>query len=99
MPPLLAAPPKALIGWLPPEVEPKEPNEAGEKEAGEKAPLRPAAEPPAAAADMAAIGDMADMAPIGFEKDIPDMPDMLGNPPKLAAPKLSLFVLCSVILR
>ena len=34
--------------------------------------------------DRAAIGDMADMAPIGFEKDIP------GKAPKPAGPKLSL---------
>lgn len=72
------APPNALIGLL--DDEPKELNEAGANEAGEKALLRP--EP----GDIAAIaGDIADMALIGFENDMP------GKPAKPAGPKLSLF--------
>lgn len=54
--------PKALSGFV--EDEPKEPNEAGEKAAGEKA-------LPSELLDNAVIGDKPDMAPIGFENDIP----------------------------
>lgn len=52
----------ALIGF--PLDEPNDPNEAGANEAGENALL---SELP----DMAAIGDSADIAPIGLENDIP----------------------------
>lgn len=58
----LAALLKALIGFV--DEEPKDPNEAGPNEAGEKAPL-------SELLDIAAIGDRPDMAPIGFENDIP----------------------------
>lgn len=47
----------------PEELDPKEPKEAGEKEAGEKALLIDWLE--------IAIGDKPDMAPIGFENDMP----------------------------
>lgn len=53
---------KALIGFV--VDEPKDPNEAGPNEAGENAPLRELL-------DIAAIGDKPDIAPIGFENDIP----------------------------
>lgn len=55
------APVKALIGFV--EEEPKDPNEAGPNEAGEKALLSELLD--------IAIGDKPDMAPIGFENDIP----------------------------
>lgn len=73
-----AAPPKALIGLV--VAEPNDPNEAGENaDGGASAP------PKAELLDIEAIGDIADIAPIGFENDIP------GKPPKPAWPKLSLL--------
>lgn len=57
--------PNALIGLA--EDDPKDPNEAGANEAGEKALLRELL-------DIAVIGDRPDMAPIGFENDIPGKP-------------------------
>lgn len=72
----LAPVPKALIGFV--DEEPKAfPKLAGPNVAGEKAPLRELLE-------SAVIGDRPDIAPIGFEKDIP------GKPPYPAGPKLSL---------
>lgn len=62
--------PNALIGLVedePKEEDPNDPNEAGAKDAGEKAPL-------SELLDMAAIGDKPDMALIGLEKDIPGKP-------------------------
>lgn len=63
--------PNELNGFAdedPKEEEPNDPNEAGPKEAGEKAPLRDGL------LDIAAIGDRPDIALIGFENDIPDIP-------------------------
>lgn len=67
----LPAPVNALMGF-PAVGEPNEPNELlpnelGPKDAGE------AKAPPSELLDMA-MGDMPDMAPIGFEKDIPGYP-------------------------
>lgn len=66
----LPAPPKALIG-LPPAGEPKEPNEDEPNDAGLK--VGEAKELPNELPDMV-IGDRPDMAPIGFEKDMPGKP-------------------------